>query len=157
MYKPPFSITSKILTTIANIQEIIGELKTYSRVKPSVKLRKQNKIKTIHHSLAIEGNSLTAEQVTALLENKRILGPKDQIMEVINALELYDRFQEFEPHKEKDLLKAHGILLKGLKTSAGKYRAGNVGVFKGAKVSHIAPPAKQIYQFGAHCTRLGVF
>lgn len=115
MYNPPFSITSKILATIANIQEIIGELKTYSPVKPSVKLRKQNKIKTIHHSLAIEGNSLTAEQVTALLESKRILGPKDQIMEVINALELYDRFQEFEPYKEKDLLKASRNSFKGTK------------------------------------------
>lgn len=144
MYKSPFSITSKILRDISAIQEILGELKTYRLIKPSVKLRKQNKIKTIHHSLAIEGNTLGPEQITALLENKRVLGPKNQILEVMNALELYDHLAEFDPIKEKDLLKAHGILLQGLVKNAGKYRSGNVGVYKGTKVSHMAPPAKQV-------------
>ena len=144
MYKPPFHITSKVLSDISEIQEILGELKSYTLIKPSVKLRKENKIKTIHHSLAIEGNTLTPEQITALLEKKRVLGPKNQILEVTNALELYDRMGEFNPLKERDLLKAHGILLRGLKKNAGKYRSGNVGVFKGTKVSHVAPPAKQV-------------
>jgi Fic family protein len=75
-------------------------------VRPSLKLRKENKIKTIHHSLAIEGNTLTQEQVTALLEKKRVIGPKKQIREVINALNLYDRILSFDSLSEKDPLKA---------------------------------------------------
>src|SRR5207253_7112889 len=144
MYKPPFQITSKVLGLSSQIQEIIGELKTYSLAKPSVKLRKENKIRTIHHSLAIEGNSLSEEQVTALLEKKRVLGPKNQILEVMNALELYDILAKFDPAKERDLLKAHGLLLNGLVKEAGKYRSTAVGIFKGTKVSHMAPSAKQV-------------
>jgi len=144
MYKPPFSISPQILNLHSQILELIGELKTQTLIKPPLKLRKENKIKTIHHSLAIEGNSLTEEQVTALLEKKRILGPKNQILEVLNALSVYDLFSEFNASKEKDLLKAHGLLLKGLAKEAGKYRSTAVGIFKGKKVSHVAPPAKQV-------------
>jgi Fic family protein len=143
MEKPPFKITPKVLSMVSQIQEIIGELKAQTLVKPSVKLRRENKIKTVHHSLAIEGNSLTEEQITALLEKKRVVGPKNQITEVLNALELYDRLVEFDPFKEKDLLKAHSILLKGLGKS-GQYRSGAVGVFKGSQVGHMAPPPKQV-------------
>ena len=144
MYKPPFSISSKILTLTSQIQEVVGELKPHSLVKPSVKLRKENKIKTIHHSLAIEGNSLTEEQVTALVENKRVIGPKVQVNEVMNAISLYENLASFDAAKEKDLMRAHAQLLKGLVKNAGKYRSGAVGIFKGTKVSHVAPPAKQV-------------
>lgn len=144
MYKPPFKITPRILNLTTKIQELVGELKSYSLVKPSLKLRKENKIKTIHHSLAIEGNSLTEKQITALIENKRVLGPQIQITEVKNAIQLYEDLNQFDPRKEKDLLKAHGLLLKDLVKGAGKYRSGAVGIFKGGKVSHMAPPAKQV-------------
>jgi Fic family protein len=144
MYKPPFQITPKILKLVAQIHEIIGELKGHEMTKPSVKLRRENKIKTVHHSLAIEGNSLTEEQVTAILENRRVLGPQKQIVEVRNAVELYDRVSSLDAFKEKDLLKAHQILMKDLVPSAGKFRSGQVGVFKGSKVSHMAPPVKQV-------------
>lgn len=144
MDKPPFSISPKILHLTSQIQEIVGELKPHSLVKPSVKLRKENKIKTIHHSLAIEGNSLTEEQVTALVENKRVLGPKVQVDEVVNAISLYENLSAFNPAHEKDLMKAHARLLKGLVKNPGKYRSGAVGIFKGTKVSHVAPPAKQV-------------
>lgn len=144
MYKPPFKITSKILNLSTEIQELVGALKSYSLVKPSLKLRKENKIKTIHHSLAIEGNSLTEEQITALLENKRVLGPKGQITEVMNAIRLYEDLDKFDPRKEKDLLRAHGRLLKDLVKGVGKYRSGAVGIFKGSQVSHLAPQAKQV-------------
>ena len=113
-------------------------------VRPSLKLRKENKIKTIHHSLAIEGNTLTQEQVTALLEKKRVIGPKKQIREVINALNLYDRILSFDSLSEKDLLKAHSILMRDLVLSPGKYRTTSVGIIKGSKVSHVAPQAKMI-------------
>jgi cell filamentation protein, protein adenylyltransferase len=144
MPKPPFSISSKVLNLNSQILELIGELKSLALVKPPLKLRKENKIKTIHHSLAIEGNSLTEEQVSTLLEKKRVLGPKNQILEVVNALEVYDIFPKLDASKEKDLLKAHGLLMKGLVKTVGKYRSTAVGILKGTKVSHMAPPAKRV-------------
>lgn len=144
MVRPPFQITSKVLTLHSQIHELMGELKGFALGRPSVKLRKENKIQTVHHSLAIEGNELTEEQVTAILENKRVLGPQKQILEVQNALKVYDSLNSFKPIHEKDLLKAHKLLMKGLVKSAGQYRRGQVGVFKGTKVSHVAPPAAQV-------------
>lgn len=144
MEKPPFQITTKILSQVAHIHEIVGELKSFAVVKPSMKLRKENKIRTVHHSLAIEGNSLTEEQITAILENKRVVGPKAQILEVQNALAVYESLSKYKPTRETDLLRAHGALMKGLVKGAGKYRTTQVGIFKGTKVSHMAPPAKQV-------------
>jgi len=144
MQKPPFQINSKILSLVSSIQEIIGELKTFSAVTPPVKLRRENKIQTVHHSLAIEGNSLSLDQITAILENKRVLGPKNQIIEVQNALKLYDALSDFNPVLQKDFLKAHGILMKDLIVRSGKYRSTQVGILKGTKVSHIAPPHQQV-------------
>ena len=144
MKNPPFEVTLNILSLSNQIQEILGEFKTNLHSKPSVKLRKQNKIKTVHHSLAIEGNSLTEEQVTALMENKRVAGPKKQIIEVQNALALYDKINSLNPLKESDLLKAHGILMKDLISTPGKYRHSNVGIIKAGSVSHVAPQAKMV-------------
>lgn len=144
MSQPPFKITSNILSLVSEIHELIGEMKSFSVGKPSVKLRKQNKIQTVQHSLAIEGNELTEEQITAILENKRVLGPKKHILEVQNALKVYDSLASFKPLQEKHLLMAHKLLMSGLVKNAGKYRSGQVGIFKGTKVSHMAPPAKQV-------------
>jgi Fic family protein len=144
MGKPPFELTSAILLLSLNIQEILGELKAASLVKPSVKLRKENKIKTIHHSLAIEGNALSEDQITDLLENKRVIGPIKQIQEVTNALKLYDKIDQLNPLSEKDLLISHSILMEGLIDRAGAYREKNVGIIKGSKVGHVAPQAKMV-------------
>lgn len=144
MTHPPFKITSKVLSLTTKIHELIGEMKGFSVGKPSVKLRKKNKIQTVQHSLAIEGNELTEEQITAILEKKRVLGPKKQIMEVQNALQVYDSLSSFNPNQEKHLLKAHKLLMQGLVKNAGKYRTGQVGILKGTQVSHVAPPAKQV-------------
>lgn len=144
MTYPPFKITNTILNLMTEIYEILGEMKSLTVTKPSVKLRKENKIKTVHHSLAIEGNSLTEEQMTDILDNKKVVGPEKQIHEVKNALAVYDRLQEFDAAKEKDLLKAHRFLMQGLVVKPGQYRSGQVGIFKGTKVSHVAPPAKQV-------------
>ncbi len=147
MSKPPFAINSKILNLVAKIQDIAGELRAHapqSGAKLSLKLRKENKIRTIRSSLAIEGNTLTEEQITAILENKRVIGPRAQIVEVQNALSVYDAISQFDPLKEKDFLAAHKKLLKSLIKQAGKYRVIQVGVFKGTKVSHVAPSAKQV-------------
>ncbi len=144
MTNSPIKITAKILNLNSEIHELLGEIKNFSVGKASVKLRRENKIKTVQHSLAIEGNDLIESQITAILENKRVLGPAKQILEVKNALALYDSLTEIDPLKEKQLLLSHKILMQGLLKSAGKYRSGQVGIFKGSKVSHVAPPAKQV-------------
>lgn len=144
METPPYKITQKILHLVSEIQVLLGESKHLTVKKPSVKLRKENKIKTIHHSLAIEGNSLTAEQVSSLIEGKKVIGPKNQITEVKNAIRLYDRINEFNPFKESDLLKAHKLLMSDLLEKPGFYRKQAVGIFKGGQVSRMCPPAKQV-------------
>ena len=144
MAKPPFELTPTILSLAVNIQGVLGELKTATLVKPSLKLRKENKIRTIHHSLAIEGNTLTEEQITAILDKKNVIGPKRQIQEVTNALRVYDQIEKLNPFSEKDLLRSHAILMQGLMDRPGEYRNQNVGIFKGAKVGHVAPQSKMV-------------
>ena len=95
--KPPYQLTSKIFEISLEIQQILGELKSIEISKPSLKLRRENKIKTVHHSLAIEGNSLTIEQITAILENKRVIGKKNEIIELQNALSVYDDLLKYSP------------------------------------------------------------
>lgn len=142
--RPPFQLTPKILTLVSEISLLLGRYEGIHAPAPQPKLRRQNRIKTIQSSLAIEGNTLDLSQVTAIFENKRVLGPQKDILEVRNAIELYERLHEFNPNSLKDLLKAHSILMKGLAEDAGRLRAGAVGILKGSKVSHIAPPAKQL-------------
>ncbi|MCS3870627.1 Fic family protein [Chryseobacterium ginsenosidimutans] len=103
------------------------------------KLRKKNRIKTIQSSLEIEGNTLTEEQITALLENKRIIAPAKDILEVQNAIEIYSDLKRFNPNKIKDLELAHSILMKDLIEKSGKFRTTNVGIVKGSKIEHLAP------------------
>lgn len=142
--KPPYDITPIILKLIASISEKIGEVNANYLSKPSPQLRKQNKIRTIHSSLKIEGNTLTREQITALIENKRVIGPQKDILEVINAINVYDNLSTFDPCSSKSFLKAHGQLMKGLVEDAGKFRRQGVGIFQGPKVAHIAPPAENV-------------
>lgn len=138
--KPPYEITSSILILITSISEKIGEVNANLLNRPSPKLRKQNRIKTIHSSLKIEGNTLTEEQITALLENKRVIGPKKDVLEVLNAIKIYENLEDYNPSKEKSFLKAHKNLMEGLIENSGKYRNQSVGIVKGSKVAHLAPP-----------------
>lgn len=142
--RPPFTLTPKILNLVSDINLMIGRYEGLHAPIPQPKLRRQNRIKTIQGSLAIEGNTLDLDQVSAVFENKRVIGPKKDILEVQNAIHLYSALDEFNPVSLKDLLKAHAILIKDLAADAGKLRSGAVGILKGSKVSHIAPPAKQI-------------
>ncbi len=137
--KPPYIITSEILKLVTSISERIGEINATHLYKPTTELRKKNRIKTIQSSLEIEGNTLTEEQITALLENKRVIAPKKDILEVQNAIKVYDKLNEFNPYQLKDLGKAHLDLMNGLIDNAGKLRTKNVGIVKGSKVEHIAP------------------
>ena len=142
--KPPYEITSSILKLITSISEKIGEVNANLLNKPSTKLRKQNRIKTIHSSLKIEGNTLTEEQITALLENKRVIGPKKDVVEVLNAIKIYENLDLYNPSQEKSFLKAHQNLMESLIEDAGKYRNQSVGIVKGSKVEHLAPPFENV-------------
>jgi Fic family protein len=142
--KPPYEITSKILKYITSISEKIGEVNANFLNKPSPQLRKQNRIKTIHSSLKIEGNTLTEKQITALIENKRIVGPQKDVNEVLNAIDVYQTLKDFDPKSEISFLKAHNILMNNLIENSGKYRTQGVGIVKGSKVEHLAPPAQNV-------------
>ena len=137
--KPPYEISSEILKYISSISEKIGEVNAKYLIKTNPTLRKQNQIKTIQSSLSIEGNTLTEEQITAILENKRVVGPEKDILEVLNALEVYKNIRQLKPESEKDFLKAHNLLLQKLINEPGRYRKQGVGIVKGSKVEHIAP------------------
>jgi Fic family protein len=142
--KPPYRITGKILKLVASISEKIGEINAAHLSKPATELRKKNRIKTIQSSLEIEGNTLSIEQITALIENKRIIGPKKDILEVKNAIAVYDYIGKLNPHKLDSFCEAHGILMKDLIESAGSLRNKSVGIIKGSEVSHIAPPSEML-------------
>jgi len=142
--KPPYEITSEILKHITSISEKIGEVNAKYLIKTNPTLRKQNQIKTIHSSLSIEGNTLTEEQITAILENKRVVGPEKDILEVLNALEVYKNINKLKPYNEKDFLKAHKLLLQKLIEKPGKYRTQGVGIVKGSKVEHVAPTFQNV-------------
>lgn len=142
--KPPYNITPRILKQVSGISEKIGEVNANYINKPSPQLRKQNKIKTIHSSLGIEGNTLSLEQITALIENKRVIGPKKDILEVLNAIRVYDDLESLDPYSSKSFLKSHKLLMDGLVENAGRYRNQNVGIFQGSRGAHIAPPSENV-------------
>jgi Fic family protein len=142
--KPPYDITPKILKLISSISEKIGEVNANYLTKQSPQLRKQNRIKTIHSSLKIEGNTLTEEQITALIENKRVIGPEKDVLEVLNAIKVYEKLDSYKFSLDKSFLKAHLELMNGLIESAGKYRKQGVGIVKGATVEHVAPPFENV-------------
>ena len=142
--KPPYEITPTILKLISSISEKIGTLNAVYLDKQSPKLRKQNRIKTIHSSLQIEGNTLTEEQITALIENKRVIGPQKDVLEVLNAIKVYDDLEKYKSTSSKSFLNAHQLLMKDLILDAGKYRKQGVGIVKGTKVAHIAPPYENV-------------
>lgn len=143
--KPPYSITSEILSFVSSISEKIGEANAYFLDRPSPQLRKQNRIKTIHSSLQIEGNTLSIDQITAIIEDKRVIGPEKDILEVRNAVRVYEELNTFNPALSESFLKAHGMLMTGLIENPGQYRTKSVGIFQGSNVAHIAPPARNVH------------
>ncbi|MDR0549065.1 MAG: Fic family protein [Deltaproteobacteria bacterium] len=140
-YEPPFKITKKILTLVAEISEMVGQISGDRGAVGDVWLRRRNQILTIQSSLAIERNSLSVDEVTEVINGKRVVGDPEDILEVQNAYQVYERLLEFDPYSLTDLLKAHQILMAGLIKESGQLRSVGVGVF-GANhvVHHIAPP-----------------
>lgn len=142
-YQPPFTISAKIVALVAAIGESVGRLST-AQQKSQLRLRRINRIKTIRGSLAIEGNTLSEAQITAILDGKPVIAPPREIMEARNALAAYEQLEKFRAVDVKHLLKAHALLMKGLADDAGHFRAGGVGVMQGKKVVHMAPPANRV-------------
>ena len=126
--KPPFEITNQMIDYIAEIAELVGNLNVTNRLTANPTLRRSNRIRTIHGSLAIEQNTLSLEQVTAVLNGKRVLAPPKDIAEVKNAYEIYERLDELDPYSVDDLLIAHGIMTRGLVEESGMFRTRPVGV-----------------------------
>ena len=138
--KPPYQITNKIVALIASISEKIGEVNSAHLYRPPTELRKRNRIKTIQSSLEIEGNTLSIEQITAISENKKVIAPKKDILEVKNAIIAYDRLADYKPYNLTSFCKAHEILMKGLVNNPGSIRSKSVGIIKGSVITHVAPP-----------------
>lgn len=142
-YIPPFKITAEILNLVAGISEQVGQLKT-SALNVSPQLRKQNRIKTITGTLAIEGNTLSEEHITAIIEGKHVLGSPRELAEVKGAIAAYEALIHFKAHSINDLLSAHGLMMADILTGAGQFRHKAVGIHKGGQVHHVAPPAHQV-------------
>jgi len=142
--KPPYSITPVILSLISTISEKLGAINANHLQAPRTELRKANQIKTIHSTLEIEGNTLSVDQVTAVIENKRVIAPQKDILEVKNAIKVYDAFQSFNALSLPSFLKAHALLMKGLIPMPGKFRNAGAGIVKGSKLTHLAPKANMV-------------
>lgn len=143
-YKPPFHMTDRITNLVAEISEQIGRIRVLSHGNLNPHLRKENRIRTIHSSLAIEHNSLSLEQVTAIVDGRHILGNPNEIREVRNAYDAYEMELSLDPYSVSDLLKAHRVMMEGLIPENGKFRSGGVGIFDGDVVVHMAPPARLV-------------
>ena len=125
---PPFNITPAILTSVAEIAELVGKISSTRHLTSNPTLRRNNRIRTIHGSLAIEQNTLTMEQVTAVLNGKQVLAPPKDIAEVKNAYEIYEYLDKLNPYSVEDLLRAHGVMMRDLVEEAGEFRSRPVGV-----------------------------
>ncbi len=144
IYQPPFTMNEEITNLIVEIGEYVGVITTYDAMRPNPILRRENRIRTIYSSLAIEQNTLTLEQVTDVINGKRILGPPQDIREVKNAYEAYERVSALDPYSVKNLLLAHKIMMEGLVKEAGSFRSRNVGVYAGTELIHAGTPAKYV-------------
>jgi len=144
IYKPPFELNSKIFQLSQDVSKEIGMLAGAKLDIPSVKLRRMNNIRTIQASLAIEGNTLSLDQVTHIFDGKQIIGPKKDILEVQNAISVYEKLKSFNCVEINDFLEAHSILMSNLTKNAGSWRNSGVGVFKGKIVANMPPPAKRV-------------
>lgn len=140
MKNPPFELTGQIVSLVVEIAELVGRVSSTDRLSVNPALRRSNRIKTVYGSLAIEQNTLTLDQVTAVLDGKRVLAPPKDIAEVRNAFEIYDRLEELDPYSVDGLLTAHGVMMRGLEPEAGAFRSKPAGVVN---------QAGEIVHFGA--------
>ena len=143
-YIPPFKVSSEAINLVAEISAQVERYAIRLEQEDGLRLRKANRIKTIHSSLAIEGNTLSEDEVRDIIDGKDVVAPIRQIQEVKNAIKTYELYPELDAFNEKDLLKAHGVMMQALVDDAGRYRRGGVGVFGNQGLIHLAPPADRV-------------
>lgn len=143
-YRPPFEVSAEAINLIAEISAQIERYAIRLESEDGLRLRKANRIKTIHSSLAIEGNTLSEDEVRDIVDGKTVVAPLRQIQEVKNAIKAYELYPSLDAFKEKDLLKAHGVMMEALVDNPGLYRSGGVGVYGEKGLVHLAPPADRV-------------
>lgn len=143
-YTPPFTITADVLNRVADISEAVGRLSAEFEQEKLLRLRKVNRMRTVQGSLAIEGNTLSQAQITAILDGKRVIAPPKEVLEAQNAIAAYELMSTWQPANNSDLLAAHQLLMKGLIKEAGRYRSQGVGVMSGDQVVHMGPQADRV-------------
>jgi Fic family protein len=143
-YVPPYRISTEIVGLVAGICEIVGRFSATADLMIPPRLRRENRMRSIQSSLAIEQNSLSLDQVTAVINGRRVLGLPREIQEVRNAFAAYEALLQWSPFAMEDLLAAHRLLMAGLVDQPGAFRHGGIGVFKGQQVVHVAPPAQRV-------------
>lgn len=143
-YSPPFTMGPALSARIEEISELLARWRAQTGAAPSPQLRRQARIRSVQASLAIENNSLSLEQVTAVLDGRAVLAPPREVQEVRNALAAYERLDTWRPASARDLLAAHAQLMAGLVDAPGQWRSGGVGIYRGKRLIHMAPPASQL-------------
>jgi len=143
-HRPPFELAPAVLAATAEIMRLVGRYEGSGAQAPQPRLRRENRIRTVRASVAIEGNTLPEEQVSAVLDGRRVVGPAREVREVRNAIEAYALAARLDSRREEHLLRAHRVLMAGLTPDAGCYRRKGVGVLQGSLVAHVAPPAARV-------------
>lgn len=146
-YTPPFTMTDEITNLVIEIAELTGTMTVSEQLSKNPKLRRDNRIKSIHSSLAIEQNMLTEEQVSDVIDGKRVLGSSQDIKEVQNAYEAYEIMSKLNPYSVKDLLKAHKIMMKSLVKEAGVFRSKGIGVYAGTPSNYVPDLIGQLFDW----------
>ena len=145
MYIPPFTITKKMLERSISITQKIDRITSYQSLKRMPTLRRNNRIESIHSSLAIEANSLSLDQVRDVIDGHLVMGPQREINEVKDAYEAYQLIETYDAYKEKDFLKAHSIIARSIDEEYGRYRSHSEGVInEKGRVIHVAPSEKMV-------------
>lgn len=142
--RPPFEISDNVHQLIGGVERLLGRYEGLQSPRPLPRLRRSQRVKTIRDSLAIEGNTLSLDQATTVLEGKRVAAPARDILELQNANAAYERLSEWNPYSIQEFRRAHRVLMKGLIASAGRWRPGGVGIAKGDEIAHVAPPAGRV-------------
>ena len=138
-YKPPFTISNKMIDAISSISERVGKISSYNNFETKPQLRKNNRIKSIHSSLAIEANSLTLNDVRDVINGRIVLGPQNEIQEVKNAYKAYEEIDKVDPYNSDELRRMHGVMTYLTVEESGEFRSRNEGVFDGDKCTFMAP------------------
>ena len=146
MYSPPFSITNEMVSLVSEISDKLGRISNYKEFESKPYLRRNNRIKSIHSSLAIEANSLSMDEVRAVVNGKPVIGPQKEIQEVKNAYAAYEQIGSFDPYSVEELKRLHGLLTKYTVDESGAFRRGEEGVFDGDRCIFMAPPAHLVPQ-----------